>query len=167
MNVIFDEINQYIIKKVNDKIKILNHEYWNLEHGKKYLVVYYDHNNSNNIFLLEYIDYFNDITPCYPGAYGDLSEGYSYIKSTDSNADAYSSVVISDLNSKRAEYYYEFYELENNFKLTIFEQIYKHTIYLLQQSKLNNCDICYYNSENLIIYIYINKYTKYIDYIDF
>lgn len=78
METIFDELKQFIVKEITEIQIIQNQPYPNLLEDKKYLIVHHDDNNPKKIKLIQYAGRLNNITPYYPGPYGDLGEGISF-----------------------------------------------------------------------------------------
>jgi hypothetical protein len=131
METIFDELKQHIIKEITDTVILERSEYPNLIEKKKYLIVYYHHKNPQKIKMVEYAGRLSNISPCYPGAYGDLGEGiYFYGISKELTDSIYSTsyCITGQYNCFRTQNNLsnKFYELEYSFSENDILNIYSH-----------------------------------------
>jgi hypothetical protein len=138
MENILEELKQFCIKEVTEKIILERQEYWNLIKNKKYLIIYYEYDYPNKIKLIQYAGKFSDKTPCYPGAYGDSFEGY-YFYGINKKSDNYmetSYFITGEYNGNcfesKLSLRYKFFELENIFCEKIF------LIFLVMLQKIMN-----------------------------
>jgi hypothetical protein len=162
MEAVFDELKQYITKEVKDKIILENTEYVNLKRGKKYLIVYYG--VQDNVLLVEYGGKFESMDACYPGAYGDIGEGYYFYGIVNNEYPSY--CLASEIRDMRLDYKYKFvfYELEENFNQQIFNDTYSH---ITSNNNLNDKqnDIEIYICD-ISIMIYCLSIKEFVDYPD-
>ncbi len=160
MEIIFDELKQYVVKEVQDK-KIFYSKlhwdtnpseikYWNLDQQKKYLIVYFDRKsnpnlNSNQIVLIEYAGKFNRIYISERQSSYDLwFEGYWFTGYNYNKKSKHEHLVTNEFNCPRTRHHcqHKFYELEYNFELENLKQIYldfKGSL-KLSESELDNPD---------------------------
>ena len=144
MDKLFNHLKNYTKNKVTDKKLVdygqFKHSHFDLIPGKRYLVVTWDEDVMER---LDFVGKFVDYTPAYPGAYGDLGEGYSF-HNDDSQ---YFETVLEDDN--------EFFELIDEFK---FEDIYTflkdNYSYIFCDNRLNE-DID--TSSHNLFFMYKNK----------
>lgn len=136
MEPVFDELKQYIIKEITDNVDLEGQKYPNLLEHKKYLIVYFDNKNPNQLKLIEYAGRFCVMTPCYPGAYGDLGEGIYFFGIYRENNIFCSSKsyvahhITGKYNCYRTDnnFLHKFYELEDSFCKQNFLDIYSHVV---------------------------------------
>lgn len=163
MENIFDELKQFVVKEISDTIILQNQAYMNLINGKKYLIVYFD--KYNKPILLEYAGKFYCSTPCYPGAYGDLAEGYFFYGITNVD-DNITYAITGEFNSYRLNvnitYTNKFYELEDNFDKKVFQDVFLHITTNNNLNQIEN-NIQIYSSDESIC-IYLLDFKEYINF---
>lgn len=134
-----------VTKKVNKDVNAgyckYTVEHFDLSKDKKYLIIKYD--NDENEDQIEYSLYFpctfNNYSPAYPGAYGDLGEGY-YFDSNEKN----SSIGLC------GECYgnFEIYEFKENFDHDKFYTFLGDRLIKCKECKLNDNQLCLYKCKN-------------------
>jgi len=125
MEYIFNELKQYVIKEITENVIIEGQTYPNLIKGKKYLIVYYEKDEKDekdvkdenlvNIKMVEYAGKFSNISPCFPGAYGDLCEGIFFKGIIENNGVSTKITGEYDCNRTFNNFLHKFFELEYNF----------------------------------------------------
>jgi hypothetical protein len=123
MEYILDELKQFVIKEITETEILENQPYPKLLKHKKYLIVHYKEENPEKIKLIGYAGRLCDITPYYPGAYGDLGEGISFFGIYRENRIVKSSsytlyTIIKGISFPKnydTNFSLKFYELEDNF----------------------------------------------------
>lgn len=129
MNTIFDEISQFVIKKITNKIKFDNEELYQLEKFKKYIMCYYD--KSNQIVMIKYCGYFNNFHSMKTIYCFDFEGYYFHFNINDSCS--YGIPVEYLMNYS----YFNFFEVEENFNQYTMINIYTFVIDNLKSMSLN------------------------------
>ena len=176
MNIIFDEIKQFIVKEIIDKhqnISKFDYEYWNLEKNKKYIIVYFDAPNYDNpnktLVAFEFAGYFSEIyefDPVIGGWDYMYSNPEGYVFCNPSNTDKHTPTGEEHCSRTSGELFHKFYELEYNFESNNLKQIYQNLIYYFQLNSNNNFNSIKYKTCSLISsdIIYDNKYENLINF---
>ena len=135
MEYIFDELKQFDMMEIKETIIIERQTYYNLIRDKKYIIVHMDKKNPNIIKLIKFAGKFCFISPCSPGPYGDMGEGYYFygksgrISPDDENWDT-SYCITGEYNHYDWENGFStiriFYEIDDNFNENHFINIFKH-----------------------------------------
>ena len=137
MDIVFDEISQFIVKKIVNKQKNEFEKYFDLTKNKKYIVCYYD--KSNKLIICQYCGRFDNIDIDHGGAYGDIGEGYHF----DIGIKDYRfCTTISNCYKPLPGYECKiFFELEENFNFDTMKNIYTFVIENLKHGSMNYNDI--------------------------
>lgn len=124
MDIIFDNLKQFVIKEVKEKIKLDKHDFFDLKKNTKYLVCYYNENNEP--ICCEYLGYFAHIDNDWDDPYQcDAYYGYYFTHNLNSNT-SFGGVREYDLWDDEKDYsYHKFFELDNTFNFITMEDIYK------------------------------------------
>lgn len=138
MDIIFDEISQFIVKKIINKQKLGFGEYFDLTNNKKYIVCCYD--ECNKLIVCQYCGRFNSIELDHGGLYGDDGEGY-YFDLGIKDCEIYTKISVPSVPDCE----YKFFELEENFDFNTIKNIYTFVI-----ENLKSCDLINYNDVKLI-----------------
>lgn len=134
MDIIFDEISQFIVKKIINKQKLGFVEYFDLTNNKKYIVCCYD--ECNKLIVCQYCGRFNCIVHDHGELYGDDGEGY-YFDLGIENPQFYTMISVPSVPDCE----YRFFELEENFDFNTIKNIYTFVIENLKSCDMNYNDV--------------------------
>jgi len=173
MNIIFNELKQFIVKETKTVILDDDSEYFDLKKTKQYIICYFD--EFKKLIMCDYTGYFNKIIYTSDDDESNTSDDdesntpiYYFDNNQDNNISVFMVNVAFALNIKNF-YEYKFYELEDNFNLNIFKDIHMNVIKNLKLSSLpyTHIKISLTNEFNIDRYlIYDLKYKKYILYLN-
>lgn len=132
MNIVLNELKQYVIKEVEEKIKLNGYDYFNLKYNAKYLVCFYD--KDNEPICCEYLGYYISTDCDYDIYLGYDFEGYYFspfsFNSNSSNSSYTTHRAVKEINEDgEKEYsYHNFFELEHTFNFNTMNDIYEFVI---------------------------------------
>lgn len=153
MDIIFDEISQYVIKKIDEQIMIKNSgKYFVLKKNSKYICCYY--NDLSKLNVIQYCGYFDSVVYYYLELNNLVSSGYKF-SSTKCNSKSF--VMIGEHYDYTFMNYSKkiFYEVEDTFSIFTMGFIYSMII--------ENLKLCSIEYSHIKLNMDISKKKNMID----
>lgn len=168
MNIIFDELKQYIINEVKEKIKLDDYDYFNLKCNSKYLVCFYDKNNE--LICCKYPGYYISTEYEYDTYLGYDLEGYFFSQTLNPYSSTFKSnhtthCVVKEIyeDDEKKYSHHKFFELEHTFDCNTMDNIYKYVISNIEPNMYGEIHFEYsydLNNEIALSEIFIESYGE-------